>query len=208
MNQKGYGTLNFDNFENILQLQEITKKNVLPEFYEKIDVYIKKLIKHTGNEKKIKIYIRKLQKIPKIQTGSAPQFHGKKSKVMVKVPISVKNYMNGEAKKLKDSGFRGGIATGHKRAKQLTSKPEISIEDVRFIRNWFSRHIYISYPSYLKWKKSGKPYNDNYWKRIRGIYAIAIWGGEPAFRWINSSKIINLLNKHYNKNYKKIKIPK
>ena len=200
---------NFDDFEKVLNLQEKMKRDILPEFHNKVDIYINKLIKHNGNENKLKIYIHKLQRIPKIQFGEGkPQFHGKRSKVMVKVPVSVKNYMNGEAKKLKNSKFKGGLSTGHLRAKQLATKFEISIEDVRYIRNWYARHIYTSYPSYLAWKKAGKPYNDNYWKNKRGVYSWAIWSANAGLNWINSSKIINLLNKHFNKNYKKIKIPK
>ena len=200
---------NFDDFEKVLELQQNIKQRILPEFHNKVDVYIHKLIKHTGNDSKLKIYIKKLQQIPKIQLGQGkPQFHGKKSNIMVKVPTTIKNYMNGEAKKLKDAKFRGGLKTGHLRAKQLATKSEISIQDVRFIRNWYARHIYTSYPSYLAWKKAGKPYNDNYWKSKRGVYSWSIWSANTGLNWVNSSKIINLLNKHYNKNYKKIKIPK
>jgi hypothetical protein len=123
---------------------------------------------------------------------------------MVKVPISVKNATR-EAYKLKQNKFHGGTLTGEKRLTQLANKNEISINDVRYIRNWFARHIFTSYPSYLAWTKAGKPLNDSYWKRKRGIYAWAIWAGNPALNWINSKKIINLLNKTFDKNYKKIK---
>jgi hypothetical protein len=174
----------------------------------KVDLYINKIIKHTegGNDYKVNLYNHKLNKI---QNGNGtPQYFGRKSNVMVKVPLSVTNYMKGEAKKLKDNGFKGGIETGHKRATQLATKTSIPIEDLRYTRNFFARHIITSYPSYLKWKKNNKPYNDNHWKNMRGIMAICLWGGEPAINWVNSDKVINLLNKHFNKNYKKIKIPK
>ena len=177
----------------------------------RVYTYIDKIIKHTklGNDYKIKLYSHKLNKLNKLQqsgSGTA-QYSGKQSSIMVKVPSSVTNYMNGEAKKLKLNKFRGGTNTGELRMRQLATKSSISLKDVMYIRNFFARHIVASYPSYLKWKKSGKPYNDNYWKNKRGIYAIAIWGGEPALKWVNSSSIINLLNKNLNKDYKKIKIP-
>jgi hypothetical protein len=174
---------------------------------DKVNIYINKIIKHTrhGNDYKIILYQHKLDKLDKLNTiqhgNGTPQYSGKKSSIMVKVPSSIKNYMNNEAKKLKDNGFRGGTNTGELRMRQLATKSSISIKDVMYIRNFFARHIVTSYPSYLKWKRSGKPYNDQHWKNKRGIYAIAIWGGEPALKWVNSSKIINLLNKHLNKTY-------
>jgi hypothetical protein len=193
-------------FQKVLDLKQLVDENIID--IEKGHVYINKLIKHANNNEKIKMYKNKLLKLPMLQHGSGkPQYYGKKSSIMVKVPISVKNYINKETKILKENKFKGGRKTGEKRAKQLRSQSYISIEDVRYIRNWYARHIFTSFPSYLAWKKEGKPINDNYWKNKHGIYAISIWGGIPALKWINSEKIINLLNKHYNKNYKKIKIP-
>ncbi len=134
------------------------------------------------------------------------QFYGKKSKINVKIP----NYVKNDTKlsfKLKKLGFGGGLETGWKRAKQLTTKEYIPIEDIRFMRNWFARHIYVSYPSYKKWKDAGKPIT-NEWTSKHGIISWIIWGGDSGFKWINTDKIINLLNKYYpEKNYQKIILP-
>ena len=139
----------------------------------------------------------------RIQFGSGevfPQYYGKSSDVMIKVPKKVKKVAE-YSFKLKKMGFGGGLKTGWLRAKQLATKSEIPIEDLKFMRNWFARHIYASYPSYHKWIKAGKP-NETYWHNKHGIISWIIWGGTPAFEWVNSQSNINVLNKHYNKNYK------
>lgn len=153
--------------------------------------------------------IKKAQKEKKspsrIQFGKGDvraQYYGKKSKVMVKVPQEVKRVAL-YSFKLKEMGFGGGLKTGWLRAKQLATKSEIPIEDLKFMRNWFARHIYASYPSYRKWIAAGKP-NEPYWHNKHGIISWLIWGGTPAFKWVNSQKNINLLNEYYNKDYTKI----
>ena len=141
------------------------------------------------------------------QEGSGPQYYGHKSKVMVKVPSSVKaaaeySYV------LRDYGFKGGLSTGIKRAKQLSTKEYIPIEDLRYMRAWYARHIYTSHPSYRKWVDAGRPKNDSYWHNKHGIYAWQIWSANAGFKWVNSASSLRLLNKHYpNKNYKPIKVP-
>lgn len=131
------------------------------------------------------------------------QYHGRKSSVMVAVPERVKQWAL-YAFKLKAMGFGGGIETGWKRAKQLSTKESIPIEDVRFMRNWFARHVYASYPSFKAWKKAGRP-KDATWHNKHGIISWIIWGGDPAFNWINSDRILRLLNAHFpGKNYSKI----
>jgi rubrerythrin len=135
------------------------------------------------------------------------QFYGKKSSIMVKVPTNVKNTAL-YAFKLRKLGFKGGKETGIKRMKQLATKESIPIEDLRFMRAWFARHVFTSYPSYRKWQKAGRP-KDKVWHNKHGILSWLIWSGDAGFKWVNSTKNINLLNKHYpGKNYKKIKIPK
>lgn len=136
------------------------------------------------------------------QLGGKAQYYGKRSSVMVKVPEAVKRTAL-YAFKLKKLGFRGGKETGWKRAKQLATKSEIPIEDIKYMRAWFARHIYTSYPTYKKWIKAGRP-KDSTWHNKNGIISWLIWSGDAAFKWINSQKIINLLNKHYNKDYKSI----
>jgi hypothetical protein len=144
------------------------------------------------------------------QTGSGKirsQYYGRRSKVMVKVPINVKNVAL-YSFKLKKLGFGGGVETGWKRAKQLATKDSIPIEDLKYMRAWFARHLYASYPSYKMWKKAGRP-KDSKWHKKHGIISWLIWSADAGFKWVNSQKNINLLNKHYpGKNYKSMKLPK
>jgi hypothetical protein len=134
------------------------------------------------------------------------QYHGRKSKIMVRVPINVKNVAL-YSFKLKKLGFGGGMETGWKRAKQLATKDSIPIEDLKYMRAWFARHLYASYPSYKMWKKAGRP-KDSKWHKKHGIISWIIWSADAGFKWVNSQKNINLLNKHFNKNYKSMKLPK
>ena len=148
----------------------------------------------------------KVQGTRNITFTGGSQFYGKQSDIMIPVPENVKKVAL-YSFRLKKLGFKGGIETGWKRAKQLATKKAIPIEDLRYMRNWFARHIYASYPSYKKWIQANKP-NETKWHNKHGIISWLIWGGDPAFRWVNSQKNINLLNKHYGKNYKVIKLPK
>lgn len=134
------------------------------------------------------------------------QYYGKKSDIMIPVPENVKKTAL-YAFKLKKLGFEGGIETGWKRAKQLATQKSIPIQDLRYMRNWFARHIYVSYPSYKKWLDQGRPKTPE-WHRKHGIISWLIWSGDAAFKWVNSKSNIRLLNKYYNKNYKPLKLPK
>lgn len=114
--------------------------------------------------------------------------------------------------KLHNSGFNGGTTTGFNRAKQLASSQGLDIETIRTMRNWFARHYYTSYPGYKKWVKNGKTlstseYCENCDKNhsvknlYRGAVAWLIWGGDPAYKWIQSKEIQNALTQQYpNKN--------
>lgn len=135
------------------------------------------------------------------------QYKGTHSEIMIKVPENVKKTAM-YSYKLKSLGFNGGIETGWKRAKQLSTKSEIPIEDLRFMKAWFARHIYASYPSYKKWINAGRPKTPE-WYRKHGILSWILWAGDAGFNWVNSNKNINLLNKYYpNKDYIKTKLPK
>lgn len=139
--------------------------------------------------------------------GGKSQFDGHYTGILIKVPENVKKTAE-YAFKLKKLGFKGGLETGWKRAKQLATKPEISIEDLRYIRSFLARHIYTSYPTFKKWVKAGKPKDDTYWHNKHGTIAFLIWGGSAAIKWVNSMTNLKLLNKHYpGKDYIKIKIP-
>lgn len=137
----------------------------------------------------------------------AAQYYGRRSSVNVPVPKSVKQeaLYSFDLRKL---GFRGGIETGWRRAHQLATKATIPIEDLKYMRNWFARHIYVSYPAYKQWVKAGKPLDDPAWYKRRGIIAWYIWGGDNAFKWVNSKRNVDLLNNHYDKDYKIVKLPK
>lgn len=131
------------------------------------------------------------------------QFYGKESSINIKIPSNVKKTAL-MAYKLRDlHGFKGGVETGWKRARQLSQEKTIPIEDLKFMRNWFARHIITSYPSYKSWEENNKPIDSKY-KNKRGIISWLIWGGDPAFKWVNSKKNIQLLNTHFNKSYKPI----
>jgi hypothetical protein len=125
------------------------------------------------------------------------------SKPMIRVPQDVK-IATSKAYKLRDLGFKGGLSTGWKRAKQLTTHRSIPIDDLREMRNWYARHFYTSYPSYKAWELAGKPVSDPTWYSRHGIIAWIIWGGTPAFRWVNSPAVLKLLNTHFDKQYVKI----
>jgi len=125
------------------------------------------------------------------------------NKTMIPVPYDVKSAA-ADAYKLRDLGFKGGVSTGWKRAKQLTTHKTISIDDLREIRNWYARHIYTSYPSYKAWELAGKPLNDSAWYKRHGIVAWIIWGSTAGLRWVNSPSILKLLNTRFDKQYAKI----
>lgn len=133
------------------------------------------------------------------------QFHGRKSKVMIPIPVSVKNAAK-RAFELKKLGFKGGTATGWSRARQLRDRESISIEDARFMRNWFARHIHASYPAFKEWKHASRPTTDSSWYRQHGILSWMIWGGDPAFRWINSKSVINKINQYFDTAYRPLAI--
>jgi hypothetical protein len=141
-----------------------------------------------------------------IKFGGSPQYYGKRSSVMIRVPENVKRTAL-YSFKLKRLGFKGGVETGWKRAKQLATRDSIPIQDLKYMRAWFARHIITSYPTYKKWRLAGRP-KDSSWHNKRGIIAWLIWSADAAFRWVNSQKNINLLNKYYNKSYKPMKLPK
>ena len=137
--------------------------------------------------------------------GGNPQYHGKKSEyMMIKVPSDVKKWAK-YAFKLKDLGFEGAVETGWKRAKQLATQQEISLEDLRYMRNWYARHIYTSYPTFKEWIKAGRPKTKE-WHDKRGIQAWITWGANPGFKWVNSERVLKLLNKYFNKDYKKLSV--
>lgn len=98
-----------------------------------------------------------------------------------------------KAVELKKLGFKGGMATGHARAKQLAKGGTIPLKNVKVMRAWYARHIYSSYPSYTFWVNDGKK-TDQAYKKYGGIYSWLAWGGDPGYKWVNSNKIGKLLD--------------
>lgn len=154
--------------------------------------------------KKAKKEKSKVKSTKNIQFGSGKQqYYGKRSDVVVTVPKNVKKWA-AYAFKLKKLGFQGATKTGWMRAKQLIKHEAIPIQDFRYMRNWYARHRYTSYPGFKEWVKNGRP-KDESWHNKHAIQSWLTWGGDAGFKWINSKKSINLLNTYFNKNYKPIK---
>jgi hypothetical protein len=154
--------------------------------------------------RKAKAAKAKVEDEGKVQFGGSPQFYGKRSSLMICVPDNVAKWAD-YAFSLKKMGFMGATETGWKRAKQLSTKSEIPIEDVRFMRNWFARHLYTSYPGYKAWRNAGSP-KDKHWHNKHAILSWLTWGGNAGFNWINSSRVLSFLNHHFNTDYKKLKL--
>jgi hypothetical protein len=138
------------------------------------------------------------------QIGSGKtQYRGRKSALMVKVPVNVKKWAT-YAFKLKKLGFSGAKETGWKRAKQLATKSYIPIEDLRYMRNWYARHVITSYPGFKKWEKAGRP-KDKSWHNKHAVLSWITWGGNAGFRWVNSKGSLKMLNRYFDKEYAEIK---
>lgn len=133
--------------------------------------------------------------------GGGAQYFGKtvSRHGMVNVPKAVARCAT-KAFKLRALGFGGGKSTGWKRAKQLATRATIPLEDVRYMRNWFARHVHMSHPGYKKWVKAGKPVTRE-WHSDHGIVSWLIWGGDAGYKWINTSRMMGKLNVHFRKRY-------
>jgi hypothetical protein len=132
------------------------------------------------------------------------QFDGCKSATMVSVPKGVARAAD-LALDLTRIGFVGATETGWKRAHQLSKEDNISIKDVRFIRNWYARHVFASYPGYKKWADHGKPQTKE-WFNKRAVVSWLTWGGDAGLKWINSKLVLRLLNTYYDTSYTAIVI--
>jgi len=124
----------------------------------------------------------------------------KKSSVYIQIPKEVKQAAQ-KGLEMKKMGFKGGVETGIKRAKQLVGKNKIPIEDLRFMRNWFARHYYTSGPGYKKFTEKNKDLEDFKKDELKGAVAFLIWGGVPAYNWVYSAENTRLLEQHFNKKF-------
>ena len=103
---------------------------------------------------------------------------------------------------LKDNGFAGGTQTGWDRGIQLEIEKKISLGDLADMRTWFARHGPdasnggTSYPGYCKWLDDGSPMISGK-NKYRGAVSWLIWGGDPAYLWLKSKKVKDLLEKHF-----------
>lgn len=94
---------------------------------------------------------------------------------------------------LMKNGFHGGTQTGWDRARQLNTQDSVDNGTMRTMRAWFARHGPsaknggTSYPGYLRWVALGKPMRlgDGFGANdFRGAVAWLIWGGDPAWKWV------------------------
>ena len=107
--------------------------------------------------------------------------------------------------KLIDFGFKGGTQTGWDRAYQLSSETGyIDIGSLADMRTWFARHgpdasnRGTSYPGYCKWLNDNRPIDSGF-NNYRGAVSWLIWGGNPAYRWLKSGKIRDIIENAFPK---------
>ena len=128
--------------------------------------------------------------------------HTQPSATLVRVPARVRKAA-ARAIDLRDvHGFIGATETGWKRAHQLSTQSHIPIEDLRYMRNWYARHFFTSKPGYDKWIAVGSPTNETSKKKSRPVLSWLTWGGDAGLQWVNSKRVISLLNKNFDKKYK------
>lgn len=100
------------------------------------------------------------------------------------------------------NGFLGGTQTGWDRGDQLANDKHIDSKSLADMRTWFARHGPdsvnggTSYSGYCKWVEDGKPMDKN--KTIyKGAVSWLIWGGSPAYKWLKSQEIRNIIENEY-----------
>jgi len=123
------------------------------------------------------------------------------NKNTIEIPKSVKEEAILGLKLIKN-GFSGGTQTGWDRGEQLSNNKNIDSKSLADMRTWFARHGPdainggTSYTGYCKWIKDGKPLNGN--KKIyKGAVSWLIWGGSPAYEWLKSTEIRNIIENEY-----------
>ena len=104
-------------------------------------------------------------------------------------------------------GYKGGTQTGWDRGVQLADDETIDVESLADMRTWFARHGPdarnggTSYPGYCKWLADGSPSSGNF-SAYKGAVSWLIWGGDPAYRWLKSSEVRELIETAYPKRKK------
>jgi hypothetical protein len=104
--------------------------------------------------------------------------------------------------KLIKGGYLGGTQTGWNRGKQLSSDGVIDVGSLADMRTWFARHGPdamnggTSYPGYCQWLLDGSPVKGDS-NRYRGAVSWLIWGGDPAYKWLKSKAVRQLIEKEF-----------
>lgn len=109
------------------------------------------------------------------------------------------------ALELRKIGFVGATDTGWRRAHQLATRGLISVRDLRYVRNWFARHVHVSYPGFRQWQLAGSR-RDGFWRRSRAVASWLAWGGTPGFRWVNSKPVADLLGAYFGTEYRRLSL--
>lgn len=118
----------------------------------------------------------------------------------VAVPADVREAA-AQALALHEEGRAGGTHTGWHRAQQLATAPSVDPSTLRAMRTWFARHgpdaknggTSYGAPAcatckprgYCEYRKSGVP--------NRGAVAWLLWGGSPAYRWLKTREVRDVL---------------
>jgi hypothetical protein len=145
--------------------------------------------------------IKKAQKQKsKVRGKEYIQFGGEK--IMVKVPVNVKKWAE-YGLRLQKMGFVGDQKTNWIIANRLSKEEYIAIRDLHKIRKWFAKNTKIVYPHIEEWGKLNRP-KTKLWKGNNHIINWITWGGNAGFKWVNSKKMLALLNEHFDKKYKKL----
>ncbi len=83
-----------------------------------------------------------------------------------------------EGLKYRAKFHRGGTAVGIARARQLSRREQLSVQDIRRIYSYFARH---------EVDKKGKNF-DNLDRPSNGRIAWLLWGGDPGKVWVTKMR--------------------
>jgi len=103
---------------------------------------------------------------------------------------------------LREKGYAGGTQTGWDRGAQLAEDADIDALSLADMRTWFARHGPdassggTSYPGYCNWLSDGSPMSGGF-KNYKGAVSWLLWGGNPAYLWLKSSAVRDLLDREF-----------
>jgi len=142
----------------------------------------------------------------KIEGSGNIQFQRGGQRIYVAVPVNVKKWCE-YALKLQKMGFMGNENTNWTIAKRLSKEEYITIRDLHKIRKWFSANTSKVYPQFREWERENRPKTKK-WKGKISIIDWIVWGGNAGFKWVNSRKMVYLLNDHFGTSYTRRRIKK